>query len=183
MLSLALMLCASLPLAAADATATDDESLLGKIFDAFRPMVSRVLSNDAAKAHLWLQAAGRNLTYGASMRRPPLEAEDMPQHTPQLMRTFSRLDLGVARYVLGHPYNNVARTETQAAFRAALTRIGSVGVDLTQQAFYWRVAASPAVRHICEVGFNAGHSAIVRQLTEHRAARLAHTTAQFRDHL
>ena len=96
MLSLALMLCASLPLAAADATATDDESLLSKIFDAFRPMVSRVLSNDAAKAHLWLQAAGRNLTYGASMRRPPLEAEDMPQRTPQLMRTFSRLDLGVA---------------------------------------------------------------------------------------
>ncbi len=106
----------------------------------------------------WLLAASDNVGYAQSMTRAPLHAEDAPHHAPQLQRLFAQLDLGVARFALEHPYQGTNRTTKFAASRAATIRTGSIAVDLTQQAFYWRVAASPAVRHICEVGFNAGHS-------------------------
>jgi hypothetical protein len=107
---------------------------------------------------VWLLAASDNVSYAQSMERAPLHAEDAPHHAPQLQRLFAQLDLGVARFALEHPYKGRERTAKVAAERAATIRTGSIAVDLTQQAFYWRLAASPAVRHICEVGFNAGHS-------------------------
>lgn len=106
----------------------------------------------------WLLVARGNVSHAQSMARAPLHAEDAPHHAPQLQHLFAQLDLGVARFALEHPYHGKNRTEKFAAERAAMIRTGSIAVDLTQQAFYWRVAASPAVRHICEVGFNAGHS-------------------------
>jgi hypothetical protein len=106
----------------------------------------------------WLVAAAGNFSYEQAMHRVPLSVEDAPQHMPQLQRLFAQLDLGVARFALEHPYQGRERTPKFAAERAAIIRTGSIAVDLTQQAFYWRVAASPAVRRICEVGFNAGHS-------------------------
>jgi hypothetical protein len=98
-----------------------------------------------------LMAAAGNFSYQQTLR-------DAPQHIPQLQRLFAQLDLGVARFALEHPYQGRKRTPKFAAERAAMFRTGSIAVDLTQQDFYWRVAAGPAVRHICEVGFNAGHS-------------------------
>ena len=106
----------------------------------------------------WLVAAAGNFSYQQAMHRVPLTMEDAPQHMPQLQHLFAQLDLGVARFALEHPYHGRERTPKFAAEKAAMFRIGSIAVDLTQQAFYWRVAANPAVRHICEVGFNAGHS-------------------------
>jgi hypothetical protein len=106
----------------------------------------------------WLLAASDRVSHAQSTSRASLHAEDAPHHAPQLQRLFSQLDLGVARFVLEHPYKGTDRTVKDAARRAATIRTGSIAVDLTQQAFYWRVATSPAVRHICEVGFNAGHS-------------------------
>jgi hypothetical protein len=112
----------------------------------------------AAPTPDWLVAAAGNLSYEQEMQRYTKHAEDAPQHLPQLQRLFKELDLSVARYALEHPYKGLAKHPKSAAERAALFRTGSIAIDLTQQAFYWRVAASPAVRHICEVGFNAGHS-------------------------
>ena len=106
----------------------------------------------------WATAALQNVTYDETMQRRPVSAEDAPQHSPQLQRLFALLDVGVARYTLNQTYQGVQRTAAKAADRAGMFRAGSVAVDLTQQAFYMRVAASPAVRHVCEVGFNAGHS-------------------------
>ena len=106
----------------------------------------------------WAAAAIQNVSYDESMQRSPVSAEDAPQHAPQLQRIFSQLDVGVARFSLENPYLGVPRTAKVSADRAARFRTGSIAVDLTQQAFYMRVAASPAVRHVCEVGFNAGHS-------------------------
>ena len=106
----------------------------------------------------WLLAASGNASYEQSMARAPLHVEDAPHHAPQLQRLFAQLDLGVARFALENAYHGKNRTAKDAAERAAQLRIGSIAVDLPQQAFYWRLAASPAVRHICEVGFNAGHS-------------------------
>jgi hypothetical protein len=106
----------------------------------------------------WLLAARGNVSHAQSMARAPLHAEDAPHHAPQLQHLFTQLDLGIARFALEHPYHGKNRTVKFAAERAATIRTGSIAVDLTQQAFYWRVAASPLVRHICEVGFNAGHS-------------------------
>lgn len=106
----------------------------------------------------WLVAAAGNFSYQQAMHRVQLVVEDAPQHMPLLQRLFAQLDLGVARFALEHPYQGRERTTKFAAERAAMFRFGSIAADLTQQAFYWRVSANPAVRHICEVGFNAGHS-------------------------
>lgn len=106
----------------------------------------------------WLLAASERVSHAQSMARAPVHVEDAPHHLPQLQQLFAQLDLGVARFALEHSYHGKNRTAKFAAERAATIRTGSIAVDLTQQAFYWRVAASPAVRHICEVGFNAGHS-------------------------
>ena len=100
-----------------------------------------------------------NVTYRKSMHRTPVDDEDVPHHAPQLQQLFGELDVGIARYALEHPYQGKVRTVGAAAHRAALIRVGSIGVDLPQQSFYWRVAASPSIRHVCEVGFNGGHSA------------------------
>jgi hypothetical protein len=135
-----------------------DAVLLGLIAEALDARWRRGPGTPTGPTPDWLLAAIDNIGYAQSMARSPLHAEDVPHHAPELQRLFAQLDLGVARFALEHPYQGNNRTARFAASRAATMRTGSIAVDLTQQAFYWRVAASPAVRHICEVGFNAGHS-------------------------
>jgi hypothetical protein len=143
-----------------------DAALLSRIAEAldarWRPRPSTPMAGDAigpmGPTPDWLFAASGKASYEQSMARAPLHVEDAPHHAPQLQRLFAQLDLGVARFALEHAYRNSSRSAKFAAERAANFRIGSIAVDLPQQAFYWRLAASPAVRHICEVGFNAGHS-------------------------
>ena len=130
-----------------------DEQLIHRIMNSFR---NRAASHNSDE---WFATVTQNISYDLSMLRHPIDVEDAPQHTPQLMHIFLQRVLSVARFVLSHPYEGKLRTSSQAAARAAQLRVGSIGIDLTQQAFYWRVAASPAIKHICEVGFNAGHSA------------------------
>jgi len=93
-------------------------------------------------------------SYHAAMGRPPVALEDVPLHAPRLGAILDALDFNIARtiVVLGK------RKATHGIDRASMTRWGSIGANLPQQAFYWRVAASPAVRSICEVCFNGGHS-------------------------
>ena len=93
-------------------------------------------------------------TFVAAMARARVADEDLPQFMPQLDTLFDALDFNVARtaIVLGRHLPDFA------VDKAVRMRIGSIAADLTQQAFYWRVAASPGIRRICEVGFNAGHS-------------------------
>lgn len=67
--------------------------------------------------------------------------EDVPQFTPHLDRLWREID------------------EMVGPRDAAMIRVGSVAGDKPQADFYYRVAASPAIRTICETGFNAGHSA------------------------
>ena len=135
-----------------------DKALLVLIAEALDTRWRRGLGTHTGSTPGWLLAASGNVSYAQSMARAPLHEEDAPHHAPQLQRLFAQLDLGVARFALEHPYQGNNRTAKFAASRAATIRTGSIAVDLPQQAFYWRVAASPAVRHICEVGFNAGHS-------------------------
>ena len=68
-------------------------------------------------------------------------------HTQQLDRLFDELDAVVA----AHSWS--------AWKRAANTRLGSVAAIRPQVDFYFSVASKPSVRTVCEVGFNAGHSA------------------------
>ena len=135
-----------------------DTRLLALITEALDARWKRGPGTPTGPTPDWLRAASGNVSYAQSMARAPLHEEDAPHHAPQLQQLFAQLDLGVARFALEHPYQGTNRTAKFAASRAATIRTGSIAVDLTQQAFYWRVAASPAVRHICEVGFNAGHS-------------------------
>ena len=135
-----------------------DKALLVLIAEALDTRWRRGLGTHTGSTPGWLLAASGNVSYAQSMARAPLHEEDAPHHAPQLQRLFAQLDLGVARFALEHPYHGTNRTAKFAASRAATIRTGSIAVDLTQQAFYWRLAASPGVRHICEVGFNAGHS-------------------------
>lgn len=135
-----------------------DAVLLALITEALDARWRRGPGTRAGPTPDWLIAASGNVSYAQSMARAPLHAEDAPHHAPQLQRLFAQLDLGVARFALEHPYQGRERTAKFAAERAATIRTGSIAVDLPQQAFYWRLAASPGVRHICEVGFNAGHS-------------------------
>lgn len=93
-------------------------------------------------------------TYEQAMQRKRASEEDAIQYTPTLYDLFHALDFNVARTAieLGHHDAHFG------VHRASAIRYGSVAADLTQQSFYWRVASSPAVRQICEVGFNGGHS-------------------------
>ena len=150
-LPLRIMLVATLAVAISpDSNITDDVL--------FALIVEKRGAQARGKFQGWVAAATQSVSYDESMQRRPVSAEDAPQHAPQLQGLFAQLDVGVARYALDNPYRGVERTAAQGAARAATFRTGSVAIDLTQQAFYMRVAASPAVRHVCEVGFNAGHS-------------------------
>lgn len=149
---------ATLPLVAAAQPPISDAALFSLIVEELGVRWRRGPGTPTGPTPDWLVAAAGNFSYEQAMNRVPLLVEDAPQHMPQLQRLFAQLDLGVARFALEHSYQGRERTPKFAAERAALFRTGSIAVDLTQQAFYWRVAASPAVRHICEVGFNAGHS-------------------------
>ena len=80
--------------------------------------------------------------------RPPrarLHREDAPQVTPALDKLFEELDAIAGRMT---PF-------------APQLRHNSIAHDRAQVDFYYRVASSPAIRTICEVGFNMGHSAAV----------------------
>ena len=145
------MLVAALAVAISPDSNITDDAL-------FALIVEKRGAHARGKFQGWVAAATQSVSYDESMQRRPVSAEDAPQHAPQLQRLFAQLDVGVARYALENPYRGVERTAAQGAARAVIFRTGSVAIDLTQQAFYMRVAASPAVRHVCEVGFNAGHS-------------------------
>jgi hypothetical protein len=93
-------------------------------------------------------------TFDEAIARRQEAEEDVPQFTPRLSAIFDALDFNVARTAMTLGGHN-ARFAIQ---KAAHLRLGSVAANLAQQHFYWRVAASPAVRQVCEVGFNAGHS-------------------------
>jgi len=75
--------------------------------------------------------------------------EDVPVSTPELDILFAELDVLVANFT------------KHGDDSAALYRLGSIAGHRSQVDFYYRAAASPAIRQICEVGFNAGHSAAV----------------------
>jgi hypothetical protein len=94
------------------------------------------------------------LDYTSAMARSRHKStEDMPQFMPTATELFHLLDLEVARATLQQ------KAEMDIALtKAEMLRTGSVGAHLVQQAFYWRVAQSPAIQQVCEVGFNAGHS-------------------------
>jgi len=54
---------------------------------------------------------------------------------------------------------------------AAMIRLGSIAGDRPQSDYYYRVAAAPDIRTVCETGFNAGHSAAL-WLTANAAAHV-----------
>ena len=68
-------------------------------------------------------------------------------------KALSEIDQIVARTILA-----ATRDVDLTLTRTERLRTGSIGASAVQQIFYWRVAQSPAIRQICEVGFNAGHS-------------------------
>ena len=122
---------------------------------------SRNNSKTFGMPSIWIETALDNVTHDESIERERTHLEDLPHHHPQLQRHFAQLDVSLARFAINHPYQGKERSPQDAAAKAFSMRIGSIAVDLVQQAFYWRVASSPAIRHICEVGFNAGHSAVL----------------------
>ena len=85
-------------------------------------------------------------TYAEALARPVFSVEDVPQYLPRLDATFEALDAVV----------DARRANTSTTFR-----LGSIAAHRSQVDFYWRIAASPTIRTVCEVGFNAGHSTAV----------------------
>ena len=92
----------------------------------------------------------------AEGRQAPLRSlvsgEDKAVIIPGLIELSTELDRVVAAS---------SRHGTDGPKSAAMYRLGSVAAHRHQIDFYYRVATSPAVRTICEVGFNAGHSTAV----------------------
>ena len=106
--------------------------------------------------------------------------EDVQEHDrrllswPQTQAIFRKLDLVVNST---NERTMTARIEAQRRERfqwiqfslkriqpmlvANEMRMGSIAAWPTQVDYYFRIAASPAVRTVCEIGFNAGHSAAV----------------------
>lgn len=83
------------------------------------------------------------------VRRALITAEDMRMEIPELVGLYTDLDALVAASSRGKDSS------------ATMYRLGSIGAHRHQIDFYYRAATNPAVRVICEVGFNAGHSTAV----------------------
>ena len=92
----------------------------------------------------------------AEGRQAPLRSlvsgEDKAMIIPGLIELYTELDRVVAAS---------SRHGTDGPKSATMYRLGSVAAYRHQIDFYYRVATSPAVRTICEVGFNAGPSTAV----------------------
>ncbi len=91
------------------------------------------------------------------LNRPRIHPEDLPLYTPDLEALFRELDKNAM---------TAASNESVYAFR-----LGSIAAHRTQLEFYYRLASSPAIRTICEVGFNMGHSTAL-WLTANPTARV-----------
>ena len=96
----------------------------------------------------------RNFTLALSRHR--YHSEDKPLFTPVLDETFAQLDEIVDASTAKRKANRTTATKHHSTFR-----LGSIAAHRQQVDFYHRLAASPAIRTICEVGFNAGHSTAV----------------------
>ena len=81
--------------------------------------------------------------------RPLVSGEDKAMIIPELVELYTELDRVVA--------SSGGRRGTGTS-SATMYRLGSIAAHRNQIDFYYRTATSPAVRTICEVGFNAGHS-------------------------
>ena len=136
---------------------------------------------NAAKWEALLSATRAEMTaepFNASaFARPRLSSpQDLPQFTPHLNALFSELDKIVATH--SHPrlrdapipdfkqswYEIIRQLEgnnRSSMTTATVMRLGSIAAHRPQVDMYYRMAASPFVRTICEVGFNAGHSTAV----------------------
>ena len=88
----------------------------------------------------------RPRSYAAALGRRRDSDEDVPLYHPELDATFQALD---------------AVVEARRANSSSTFRLGSIAAHASQVDFYWRAAASPTIRTVCEVGFNAGHSTAV----------------------
>ena len=85
--------------------------------------------------------------------RQLVSADDLSVSLTSLHELFDGLDRIVAvNATSGQPYRGGNRT-------AKSLRFGSVAGSSQQVDFYFRVATNPAIKTVCEVGFNVGHSA------------------------
>eukprot|EP00966_Prymnesium_polylepis_P118838 2746871-Prymnesium_polylepis.1 len=95
--------------------------------------------------------ASREQNYSAGINRPRIHGEDAPRFDPGLDSLLDELDKVVAAA------RNISVTRVikpgSAEKAAATFRLGSIAGHRPQRDFYARLAASPAVRTICEVGF------------------------------
>jgi hypothetical protein len=101
---------------------------------------------------LAMRIGPRNVSY--ALGRAPFSAEDVPLYTPVLDQLFAELDQVVLN-------SHRKSKDPDAHGKATMFRTGSIAAHRQQVDFYFRLAQSPAVRTICEVGFNAGHSTAV----------------------
>lgn len=88
--------------------------------------------------------------YSQAVSRPTFSPDDVPMFLPQLDEVHRRLD-----HWLEFGSNKASES------RRVTYRLGSTAASRAQTDFYARIAASPAIRTICEVGFNAGHSTAI----------------------
>jgi len=102
--------------------------------------------------------------FNRTMARPRLHEEDVPQFTPELNELYGELDMIVERdrsekvKKVGKGPHSAPVVHGRAVELRNMYRMGSIGVARHQMDFYYRIASSPSIRTICEVGFNAGHS-------------------------
>lgn len=88
-----------------------------------------------------------NETVASRLGRTRQHVEDLPLFSPELDSLFRDLD------------DAVVKVSGEKA--ASTLRLGSIAAHRSQADFYYRVASSPALKVICEVGFNVGHSTAV----------------------
>lgn len=134
-------------------------------------MINSELLKLANRSHATREPVIAQTSFEGAMARQRVAPDDVPIYSPALRSLFDELDLNVARTALANPWKGKERSWETAALRAAGLRFGSIGWSQVQQAYYYRVAAHPAVRRICEVGFNAGHSSAL-WLTANPTARV-----------
>ena len=97
-----------------------------------------------------------------ALSRFRLSDDDVPIHTPVLNVLFGALDKVVEKAYLRQQTQQTASTSSKRSFarqQAVTTRLQSVAGARQQVDYYYRIARDSSVRTVCEVGFNAGHSA------------------------
>ena len=100
---------------------------------------------------------------------------------PRVLQLFDELDLVVNASNEDYLLKKIAKQEathfqwinfTKARLKpmqvASEERVGSIAAHPAQAEYYFRMAASPAVKVVCEIGFNVGHSAAVWLLANER---------------